>query len=262
MQEAQDTITLVGIIRTGDKRQLARDKRRLNHDLGEVVRSWALLHDELAKLFHHLAGCDWWLAYPIWHAIKSDLSQRDMLLALASAHKARLEHFEDPDGGKKIAALEEIKWMLNETTRHSHRRNDLVHAPIIFKMDLDTDEWEARVSEWTNNPRAIKLADTELFQYCSQCIAFAGTMKAYAQKLTETLAGQPLPKRPPVPHTSQFPTRKQRIRQSKRKSLPEELVRGQHPTRESRSTRSRRPPSRLSSELRPASASRRGSERL
>jgi hypothetical protein len=49
--------------------------------LGRVAHSWNHLHEELGKLFCAVSGLELGSGMAIWHALKSDRSQREILIA-------------------------------------------------------------------------------------------------------------------------------------------------------------------------------------
>jgi hypothetical protein len=81
----------------------------------------------------------------IWHAIKSDRSQRDMLLAAIQHSKLSV--------GNRLA--EDGKWLCDRINSLEDRRNDILHSPFILV--------NSRVvpNTFGKNPRAQKLASAE-----------------------------------------------------------------------------------------------------
>lgn len=212
------------------RRRLTKDEQHLHAELGKLIRAWSNLHELLASVFAKVLLCDSSVAYAAWHSMKSDLSQRD---ALVAALKARIRLLEDgrdraiATGSPEIAAkknteaklLAEYHWVVNEITKFSHKRNDLIHSPIVFfhgGLDASTaTEFEAIVSDMHGNPRAVRVnKDHEIFQLC-------GWTNAFLREATKFIAllghfrpeHAPLPSRPQWPSTSLFPTRKQLSRQ-------------------------------------------------
>jgi hypothetical protein len=210
------------VLRRGNRRRLAADRTRLQNLLGKLVLEWGRLHEELAGIFQVVTKCEFWLAQPMWHTIKSDLAQRELLLAALRATVNRFEVLRpDLPDRYKIKVYEEMIWAITRINEFSHKRNDLIHAPIVFHMGADSDDFKARISDWTGDPRARKLSDQDLYQYCEWCVAFAKIIGSYIRSLYPPLHDpqKTLPKRPSLPQPSQFQTQKKEIRQKKRKSL-------------------------------------------
>jgi hypothetical protein len=212
-------ITLSGYVPKIDKRKFATDRRRLDQEIGSLVRSWSLLHEKLCDLFKYVTKMEFWIANPIWHSIKSDLAQREMLASASRAAMRRLEKYrKDHQERYKIKVYEEIIFAINQINEHSHKRNDIIHSPITFLCDFGKDEHEAVISDQTQDPRSKKLRNVELYQYISWCNYFADTMSAHLHALILSLNLQnPLPHRPKLLPLSQFPTRKQAPRRKKQK---------------------------------------------
>lgn len=203
-----------------ERRKTANDERRLNAEIGQLVRSWALLHDRLGSIFHDLvvhpddAFFRPSVGHSIWHSIKSDLAQRQMLQAALKGKIGLLENtlrrIDEKDKEKKIRLFNDYIWLVNEITKMSHSRNDLVHAPIVFQLDLGASEYEPAVSDQSSDPRGDKLKERELYQFCAYCIDFCRKAMTYIHELSHHPAGRDTwPERPRWLSLSKFPTRKQ-----------------------------------------------------
>ena len=219
------TIT-VPPLKTAVRRRLDVDEQTLHAELGKLVRSWANLHEFLASILAKTLECDNAITYGMWHSIKSDLVQRDML---ASALKAKIGILESDSekaatlGRTEISTqkdetarlLSEYLWVIGEITAFSHKRNDLIHSPIVFYHDGSASaEFEAIVSDIHHNPRATRLKNLELFQLCGRANAFILTATKFIASLGYSRPEHaPLPSRPQWPSASQFPTRKQQPHQ-------------------------------------------------
>ena len=211
---------------TGWTRRLGIDQRTLNQEIGLCVRSWATLHEDLANLFRWVIGGEFSVAFAMWHSLKSDLAQRELLLAAVKASRAYRTHMAEisnlPEPFPQVAVYDEIIFAVNEITALSHKRNDAAHSPIVFPISLGKqEEHEAEISDYTRNPRAKKLKNFELFQYFRWINARTRQMQIYVSALSRCLyAGAPLPNRPRQPPLSQFPTRKRSRNQNRRKRPP------------------------------------------
>ncbi|MFK4727133.1 hypothetical protein ABIE89_008233 [Bradyrhizobium niftali] len=194
-----------------EKRKLAVDKRRLRYELGSLIQSWSLLNEQLAGLFQQATECSPHVTNSVWHSIKSDLAQREMLSA---ALRSRIELYEaqvlDNKQRLKVLVLQEYLWAVQEITKFSHKRNDMVHSPIVFRRKATDIEYEARIHDWHGNPRAAKLADKELYQYCRSLTDFTERMGAHLTSLWQHVHKHgTLPERPQWRSISLFPSRKQ-----------------------------------------------------
>ena len=88
--------------------------------VGEMVWAWNGLHQSFSYLFGLIVqSSDPSIGEAIWAALKSDSSQRDVLLA-----SSKLRH------GDKSAFGRRMRWAVNITEKLSVYRNDLVHTPM------------------------------------------------------------------------------------------------------------------------------------
>jgi hypothetical protein len=96
--------------------------------VGKIVLAWNEFHEMLGEIFANLLGATHWeQGLVTWHALESDRAQRKMLRAMAQKQLK-----------PKSKALEEIKWLLNQTdSLISKQRNIGVHAPIVVVGDRD-----------------------------------------------------------------------------------------------------------------------------
>jgi hypothetical protein len=151
----------------------------------------------------------------MWHSIKSDLAQREMLAAALKAKIQFLEGGRDRDvkrGKPEIAVQKdnlaklfaEYLWVVTEITTFSHKRNDLIHSPIVFfhgGPDATTaTEFEATISNMFGNPRAERVNKKhDLFQLCSRANAVIMAAARFIASLSYSRPeNAPLPDRPQV----------------------------------------------------------------
>jgi hypothetical protein len=206
---------------TAQKRKFATDRRRLCFELGRLVLSWALLQERLAGILQQALSCPPHLSNSMWHSIKSDLVQRQMLVAALKSSSELLKWWkDDPEKQNKILVFGEYVRAINEITKFSHGRNDLIHSPIMFYLASEATEVEAVVSDFHGNPRAEKLKDKELYQLCRWMVGFCDDMDKYISSIWQHVHKHgKLPKRPKFKSLLAFPTRKQRPVRTKRRNL-------------------------------------------
>ena len=119
------------LLRIGRRFSLSPGSRKYAKQTGEVLLAWNKLHAYLQMLFGHLAfPTDVETGYAIWHAAKSDATQRAMLRAAVR----RLL----PPGTPLSAGLE---WLIEAAERLSSHRNDAAHVPV------DTSSWSKRLAD-------------------------------------------------------------------------------------------------------------------
>lgn len=171
--------------------------------IGEMTTAWATLHEILGALFSVLMlgntpapgdSIDWTPTY-VWHTIKSDRTQRDMLdaafkhSAVLNAHKLKNE----------LTTLG--TWLFEACRKLEDRRNDAVHSSLI----LTTHEKgikEVVPNLFMKNPRAEKLSKLEDLLAELHCTR-DNIIKLFffAQQLHSALINPaaPLPDKPELP---------------------------------------------------------------
>lgn len=207
---ATRTVVVPGFT-TAQKRENSTDERRLHYELGKLVRRWSWLHERLVGVFHLASATHKSIAYAIWHSSKSDAAQRDMLVAAltASINELRLlaadKHHEF-----QRRVFDEYIWIVKEIGKHSHDRNDLIHSPIALFLGSGAVQFEAIVTDAYANPRAVKLANKELFQLCRWLTSFCEDMGTYLSLVDQCVRlDSKLPARPKFKQRSELPTRRQ-----------------------------------------------------
>jgi hypothetical protein len=218
-------VIVVPPLRAAVRRQKQADELRLHADLGKITRFWANLHEHLAFVLAKTIECADPIAFSMWHSLKSDLSQRELLAAAIKAKIALLEkdaekatavgkHDVADQNLKQAELFAEYLWAVGEITKYSGKRNDLVHSPIHFFHGgpgaTVATEYEAIVSDHHGNPKAVRLKGRELFQLCGWMIAFISEIFRFVAMLGHSRSEtDPLPPRPKWLPDSAFPARKQ-----------------------------------------------------
>lgn len=204
------------------KRQVAVDRRRLRYELGTLVQTWSQLQGDLAGIFHQATGCEPHVSNSMWHSLKSDLAQRELVSAALRSQIQLLSAWKnDKDKQDKAKVFAEYLWLIGEITKFSHKRNDLIHSPIVLFRSALSTEMEAIIDGWHDDPRAKRLKDTELYQYCRWQIGFCEDAHKFMRSIwTHLRKHEALPKRPQWRSLSLFPTRKQPPHQKTRQPRP------------------------------------------
>jgi hypothetical protein len=148
--------------------------------LGKVAHAWNLMHEELAQMFCYVARMDNSMGLSIWHALRSDKSQRD-LLEHATQAAARDEDWAE-DFPK---AATDIKWLLSEVQKLSDKRNDAIHAPC--HVALGEGEFEIQPVTFFRNPRAKKLYKKDILTEFEWYEASATALRRYAHQISAAL---------------------------------------------------------------------------
>jgi hypothetical protein len=119
--------------------------------LGHISLAWTRVHEIMAMLFGLLLRpVPEERAYAIWHSIKNDRSQRDMLWALAQASLSA-----DSEIRKAI------KWAVEKLLSLENSRNDALHSPYVLSYDERRGPTMI-ANETTGNRRAANLSGRDL----------------------------------------------------------------------------------------------------
>jgi hypothetical protein len=126
----------------------------------------------------------------IWNALKSNRSQRDVLLAAA---KSTLIN----GGSQKLA--EEIEWICKRADALESGRNDALHSPLWGAIRGPGAPIVSPVLD-LGHARANKLLGKNLLAELRRCRECSTLLRDYATKLDFAICrGTPLPARPKLP---------------------------------------------------------------
>jgi hypothetical protein len=123
--------------------------------LGQFALAWNDLQYNLCELFSIVAlerapqpgDMVNYVPTYIWHAIKSDRSQRDMLQAAIKHSKLAVYH-------EKL--IEDGAWLVAKVGSLEDRRNDIIHSSLI-PLQLGQNSRTIVPNKFGKNPRAEKL---------------------------------------------------------------------------------------------------------
>jgi hypothetical protein len=168
--------------------------------IGEMTTAWATLHEILGSIFSVLMlerlpspgdEVNFTPVY-VWHTIKSDRTQRDMLRTAVERSSILKSKDELKESGK---------WLLGQIEKLEDRRNDAVHSALSLTIEDDGTK-EVAPSLFMRNPRAQKLSDSEDLLEELRC-ARDNTVKLFwfAQQFESILVSGrgPLPGKPELP---------------------------------------------------------------
>jgi hypothetical protein len=174
--------------------------------LGQLALAWNDLQESLAALFltslmngpPHAGDIVDYRPLRIWHAVKSDRYQKEMLRAVV-AHS----HID----WKRSTLVDDVKWLLGQAENLENGRNDAIHSPLFFVerslYGLTHPGKKIAPSDWLFNPRAVSLAKRKdllaEFRYCRDA---AISLSDYAREMDAALINprQPWPGRPRLPN--------------------------------------------------------------
>jgi hypothetical protein len=137
------------------RREQERQFKPLAIELGWIAYEWNRLHEALGELFADAMGADTYTALSAWHAVRSDLTQRQMLKATA-AHRAKRSAPEDTLLWRALVNL------VDEVTKLSDKRNNAIHAPLVFVTDVTGGAVEVEPLVFLGNEKAANLGNRDL----------------------------------------------------------------------------------------------------
>jgi hypothetical protein len=143
--------------------------------LGKVAHAWNHLHEELGKLFCAVSGLELEHGMTIWHKLKSDRSQRDILQGATEARA-----LEPVWTARRPKVAECIIDLLNETNTLAGRRNNAIHAPCSVAINAAETDFEIVPITFFGNDKAKRLAGKDIlteFKWYERC---AGALKDHA----------------------------------------------------------------------------------
>ena len=91
--------------------------------VGKVVHAWNGLQEQLAILFCRVTNMSNEMGLSIWHSMKSDRAQRQML-------RAALRAVDEDWEAKYPRGRDDIAWLLSNADSIAEGRNNVIHAPL------------------------------------------------------------------------------------------------------------------------------------
>jgi hypothetical protein len=173
------------------RREQERQFKPLAIELGWIAYEWNRLHEALGELFADAMGADTYTALSAWHAVRSDLTQRHMLKA-AAAHRAERS---TPDNALLWRALVSL---VDEVNKLSDKRNNAIHAPLVFVTDITAGAVEVEPLVFFGNEKAAKLGSRDLLPEFQWYRRSAEVLAIYAHVLHYAI-NDPNYKLPPKP---------------------------------------------------------------
>jgi hypothetical protein len=159
--------------------------------LGQLALAWNGLHETLAFLFCSIMGggyANQFLA--VWHAIKSDRAQREILLAATKNHL---------EAGWPHTFVEDVEWLCGRIDSLEDARNDALHSPLSAYPEVPTS---VRPVTGLGHIRAKKLSTKHLLSEFRWCRDSAVVLAKFAYEMDAFLSDYktPWPNRPQLPN--------------------------------------------------------------
>jgi hypothetical protein len=105
------------------RREQERQFKPLAQEIGWIAFEWNRLQEALAELFADAISDHQPIALKIWHSVRSDLTQREMLKAAAEHRSATVD-------AKLRPLWAAVVWLTNQASTLSQKRNDALHVPL------------------------------------------------------------------------------------------------------------------------------------
>lgn len=168
--------------------------------VGRVAYNWNMLHEQFARLFFVISGMEPYMGYAIWYSTDNDRTQQNMLKAaiIAGCHK-----WQDT---KPTAVVDDLMWLMTETSSLADHRNNVIHMPANLNVDLlQRRPPEMQAAWFQGHPRARRLKDTNLLEEFKWCELWAETLIRFAKAAERSLLflHEPWPERPKRPARGQ-----------------------------------------------------------
>jgi hypothetical protein len=167
--------------------------------LGRVAHSWNHLHEELGKLFCSVSDLELHHGMAIWHKLKSDRSQRDILQGAISA-RAQEEDWTQ----HRPNVVEAIGDLLNEVNTLADRRNNAIHAPCSAALDGNSKDFEIVPITFFGNDKARRLIGKDILEEFRWYERSANALKIYTTNCRLAVDARLMqPEKPPLPTRGQ-----------------------------------------------------------
>jgi hypothetical protein len=162
--------------------------------LGELALIWNDVHMKLSFLFWVITRIpNGLVADSIWHSIKSERAQRDMLKNLVQLDA--LNHTVSE------ALRVEVIWVLNELNKLADLRNDALHSPFLIFDDGAVLPWHQ-----LGHSSAKKLKEKDVLRELEWFYRTADVLRQHIPVLADMHHRQndPMPIRPALPNRGDF----------------------------------------------------------
>lgn len=166
--------------------------------LGKVAHSWNHLHEELGKVFCAVTGLPLHLGMGVWHKLKSDRSQRDILEGAIQSRAVEDEWAENNPN-----ALKGVTDLLHQVQSLANKRNDAIHAPCLVISGIMYD-FEIAPMTFFGNKLAKNLHGKDILKEFEWYEKTADVLRDHAWRVRFALDSHgPWPNKPQLPSLGQ-----------------------------------------------------------
>jgi hypothetical protein len=143
---------------------------------GEVVNSWNKLQEQLNLVFAAITGMPKDMATSIWHSLRSDSLQRDMLLAAIAAV---------PHDGRLAIILSNLIALVKHANALAQDRNNAIHAPV--SLAIGNGKLVPFPVHFHGDRLAKRLLGKNIILEFNRCRDETNVLKEYAEKIETAL---------------------------------------------------------------------------
>jgi hypothetical protein len=141
----------------------------------------------------------------VWHAIKSDRTQRNVLIAAVKSDTNR-----PASDSRHNVLIAEIQWVCGQANTLEDLRNDALHSALFGPAEIE-GKVSVIASTGLGHVRAKKLEGKDLLVEFRRFRDTADTLSNYVMAIDQALQnGQTLPERPKLPPRAGTKVQKQR----------------------------------------------------
>jgi hypothetical protein len=143
---------------------------------GEVVNSWNKLQEQLNLVFAAITGMPKDMATSIWHSLRSDSLQRDMLLAAIAAV---------PHDGRLAIILSNLIALVKHANALAQDRNNAIHAPV--SLAIGNGKLVPFPVHFHGDRLAKRLLGKNIILEFNRCRDETNVLREYAEKIETAL---------------------------------------------------------------------------
>lgn len=167
--------------------------------LGQLALAWNDLHELLSLVFCSIMGGGYvghFLA--IWHALKVDRAQRDILLGATRSRVAPIYQSQTIDWRRNI--INDIEWLCGKADKLEDARNDALHSPFWATKENDGKTTVIAVTG-LGHVRARKFQGKDVLSELRWCRDATTVLRNFAMEIEHALKDykRPWPDRPKLP---------------------------------------------------------------